>query len=145
MGGDEPGLKVSKCGTKGKGLVATRSFEKDEFVCNYRGEHISYKLGNERFELYSEDNNFLFYNKCNDIPSYIDGTNTQCYGRFINHSNYPNVKPKVIYHEGQPRIYFTAKHKIEVGCEIEFDYGEHNPKALQQCSFLRKKKRSNSI
>ena len=58
----EDGLKVVDIKCKGRGVVSTRIFKKDDFLCEYAGECISFK------EAKSRENEYL---KCPDVGSYM--------------------------------------------------------------------------
>ena len=55
------GIKAMEVEGKGLGVTALRVYEKDEFVCEYKGELISKSVGEEREEHYPDDKCFLYY------------------------------------------------------------------------------------
>lgn len=46
---------------KGKGVVTTRPFTKDELICEYSGELITYEQAKKREEKYEEDSSIGCY------------------------------------------------------------------------------------
>ena len=54
---------------KGRGVVSTRKFLKDELVCEYSGELLSHKEAQQREELYAGDESigcYMYYFKHGD-------------------------------------------------------------------------------
>jgi histone-lysine N-methyltransferase SETD8 len=62
----------------------------------------------------------------------IDATkDTGRYGRLVNHSKKaPNLVTKVIMNGESPRLILIAKHDIEAGVELVYDYGDRSKKSL---------------
>ncbi len=56
----EHGLEIRTIAGKGRGIFAIRPFEKGEFVCEYAGEMISYKVAKKREEMYAQDPEVTF-------------------------------------------------------------------------------------
>lgn len=48
-------IQVRNISNKGRGLFATHSFKKNEFLCEYAGELVSHKEGLRRETHYAED------------------------------------------------------------------------------------------
>ena len=46
--GSEEGLAIIDCGLKGRGVAATRTFVKGDYVCSYKGELTSQKVAFQR-------------------------------------------------------------------------------------------------
>ncbi len=58
-------------------------------------------------------------------------------GRLLNHSRTsPNVKPRVVEVNGQPRLCLTASRDIRVGEELEYDYGERSQLVIDSHPWL---------
>ena len=55
MSKDEPGIKIVKTKEKGRGIHTMRSFEKGEFIVEYRGDMISSNEAYDREAKYAED------------------------------------------------------------------------------------------
>ena len=68
----------------------------------------------------------------------IDATaETGRYGRLVNHSRKtPNLLPKVIMNGESPRLILIAKHDIEAGVELVYDYGDRSKKSLELFPWL---------
>ena len=62
----------------------------------------------------------------------IDATvETGRYGRLVNHSRQtPNLMTKVIMNGKSPRLILVAKHDIEPGTELLYDYGDRSKESL---------------
>ncbi len=45
--------------------------------------------------------------------------------RFINHSSRPNLQPVTVFHNGFYHLIFLAKHPIEKGSQLSYDYGQN--------------------
>jgi histone-lysine N-methyltransferase SETD8 len=54
---------------KGRGVFASRDFQRNEFVCEYSGELISYEEAKKRETQYGENTNigcYMYYLRCNN-------------------------------------------------------------------------------
>ena len=59
------------------------------------------------------------------------------YGRLVNHSRVsPNCVTKVIMMEDIPRLILVAKHHIEAGTELLYDYGDRSKESLKAHPWL---------
>jgi SET domain-containing protein len=94
----------------GKGLFATRTFRKREFIIEYFGPMLTADEDEHKWR-----NRYLFRVSVN---RYIDGNCTANVARFINHACRPNAEAI----SGR-RIKIYAKREIKVGEEICFNYG----------------------
>ena len=70
----------------------------------------------------------------------IDATiETGRYGRLVNHSRQtPNLMTKVIMNGKSPRLILVAKHDIEPGTELLYDYGDRSEESLAAFPWLAK-------
>ena len=70
----------------------------------------------------------------------IDATvETGRYGRLVNHSRlHPNLITKVIMNGSKPRLILVAKHDIEPGTELLYDYGDRSKESLAAHPWLAK-------
>ena len=70
----------------------------------------------------------------------IDATvETGRYGRLVNHSRQtPNLMTKVIMNGKSPRLILVAKHDIEPGTELLYDYGDRSKESLAAHPWLAK-------
>lgn len=58
-------------------------------------------------------------------------------GRLVNHSKLnPNVLTKVMEVDGQPYLCLMAKRNIEVGEELQYDYGERRKEIVELFPWL---------
>ena len=59
------------------------------------------------------------------------------YGRMVNHSRKsPNATPKVFKVNGIPRVCLMAKHPIQEGKELSYDYGDRRTDVLESNPWL---------
>ena len=70
----------------------------------------------------------------------IDATvETGRYGRLVNHSRlHPNLMTKVIMNGKSPRLILIAKHDLEPGTELLYDYGDRSKESLAAHPWLAK-------
>ena len=62
---------------------------------------------------------------------------TDRYGRLVNHSlRAPNLKPRVIMYGKIPRLILVAKHDIEAGTELLYDYGDKSKESIKAHPWL---------
>ncbi|KAJ8015846.1 hypothetical protein DPEC_G00000600 [Dallia pectoralis] len=131
------GLLVKDDVRKGKTVMATRIFQKDEVVCDYHGTQISKAEGTKRLMATDQDamGYIFFYRNSRGQARCIDAQTVLCpchpdratYGRLINHSrkNY-NLKPIAatvqIDGKDQDIIYLKATRRIECDEELAFDH-----------------------
>lgn len=85
-------------------------------ICTF-SDIVTLRTGNIQYWYFVPKNIFLIS---------IDATaDDQRYGRLINHSRLePNLRGKVATVNNVPRLYFVANKDIEVGTELQFDYGD---------------------
>lgn len=97
----------------GLGLIATKHFEKEEFIIEYVGELLDSDASETR------ENRYLF-----DIDEEwtIDGSVRENLARYVNHACRPNCEAEADLDE--QRIRFYACRSIEPGEELTIDYGE---------------------
>ena len=128
------GLAIKEFAVKGRGIVTTRPFKKDEFVLEYIGELIDVPEAESREKQYAMDVSkgcYSYYFCFNDTHYCIDATEESPYfGRLVNHSRYGNLVPKVVEFNGRPRIVFFAKEYIATDKEVTYDYGDRDKETL---------------
>ena len=68
----------------------------------------------------------------------IDATEeTGRYGRLLNHSRVsPNCVTKVVMLDNTPRLILVAKHHIDIGEELLYDYGDRSKESLKAHPWL---------
>ena len=139
--GQDAGLYMEHDNVKGRCVFAAKTFEKNEFVCEYHGNLVSREKGDELFKKYGEEKgSYLYYFGCDNKEWCIDATceNTGGLGRLINHSRRnPNVRAVAKVFSGIPRLYFVAKKKIEAGNEILYDYGDKSKESVETFDWLK--------
>ena len=141
LSGSQKGLTVRNFNYKGRGVVTTREFLKNEFVVEYAGELLDGKTAAIREATYEQDETigcYMFYFKYNNKQYCVDATaETDKIGRLINHSrNECSLVPRVVVVQFIPRIIFFAKQRIPCGVEIMFDYGDRRQSSVQRHPWL---------
>ena len=68
----------------------------------------------------------------------IDATNeSRRYGRLLNHSRVsPNCIPKIVMINDVPRVILVAKHAINSGEELLYDYGDRKKESIKAHPWL---------
>ncbi|XP_067296145.1 N-lysine methyltransferase KMT5A-like isoform X2 [Pseudorasbora parva] len=110
---------------KGRGVFATHPVEAGEFVLEYRGELISAEECQARD--YTEiQSTFLFEFEWQKRHWCIDASKEDgSLGRLINDNHKsPNCTMKKIVVNDRPHLCLFAVKKIEIGSEIEYNYGD---------------------
>ncbi|VDN07011.1 unnamed protein product [Thelazia callipaeda] len=135
-GGNEKFLEIFECEKKGRGIRTLRSFQKNEFVVEYKGI-----LARIREREYAKDDNigsFMYFFKYQNKQFCVDATDETPYkGRLINHSVLrPNLKTKVIELKGLKHLILIAKRDIEIGEELLYDYGDRTPCTVAENPWL---------
>ncbi|XP_016107834.1 N-lysine methyltransferase SETD8-like [Sinocyclocheilus grahami] len=131
------GLAIKSFEGKGKGVIATMEFKRNQVVCDYHGEVVSKQEGERRLETLTGEPSYLFFFKGKGgKPLCIDAQKFPCdchpdqetYGRRMNHSHSKNnVRPQRVslkFLDG-PRecVLFFALRDIAVSEELLWDYG----------------------
>ncbi|KAI1721150.1 SET domain-containing protein [Ditylenchus destructor] len=128
-GGNEKYLEIYESEEKGRGICTSKSFEKGEFVIEYKGDILSYKMAKIREEEYAQDckiGSYMYFFKHHDQHYCVDATDETPYkGRLINHSVLkPNLKTKVVDFGKSFHLVLIAKRDIDEGEELLYDYGD---------------------
>ncbi|KAM4544087.1 uncharacterized protein V3H82_021889 [Fundulus diaphanus] len=125
---DRVGLDVKYINAfKGRGIFATTSFQKGDFLLEYRGELISKEECERRQRVYHDNLKvfmfeFVFNGKlwCVDAAK-EDGS----LGRLVNDGHIsPNAKMKYLTVQGKPHLCLFATQEINKGEEITYNYGD---------------------
>ena len=138
------GLMVQEFTGRGRGVVATRNFDKNNFVVEYHGEIVNIGEAKKREAIYSLDSNvgsYMFYFKDSLGRSFcVDATNESGrYGRLINHSKEnQNLKATVFMIENEPRLILKASKYIPAGQELHYDYNDKSQDSLKLFPWLGK-------
>ncbi|KAL0150373.1 hypothetical protein M9458_054190 [Cirrhinus mrigala] len=131
------GLAVKHFEGKGKGVIATMIFKKNQVVCDYHGEVVSKQEGEQRLETLTGEPSYLFFFKGKGgEPLCIDAQKFPCechpdketFGRRLNHSRRKNnVRPQRVSLNcpDGPRecVLFIALRHIAINEELLWDYG----------------------
>ncbi|XP_076253877.1 N-lysine methyltransferase KMT5A-A-like [Rhynchophorus ferrugineus] len=138
----EDGLECRYTEGKGRGVFATKDFEKGSFVVEYSGDFISLLEANVREEEYSQNEStgcYMYYFRYNDQTFCIDATRESGkMGRLINHSRTnSNLYTKTLLVEGLPRLVLLAKENIKRGQELLYDYGDRSRESLKHHPWLK--------
>ena len=102
---------ATKKGVNGIGLFTKVPIKKGDCIIEYVGEVINDAEANRR------GGRYLFQTSKN---RHVDGTDRKNTARYINHSCRPNCEVDII----KGRIFVYAKRAIEVGEELNYDYGK---------------------
>lgn len=137
----ESKLAVERVFGKGKGVVATEWFEKDDFLLRYYGKLTSRKEGLRRekaLERRGKSDSFLYFFKCDSKSYCVDATfDDGRKGRLVNHSRIrPNCRMRVFLVNGEPALVLVATRDIMPGEEVLYDYGERRPEKLNEFPWI---------
>jgi len=136
-------LEIRDIPGKNRGVVPTIKLSKGDFAVEYAGELIEQTTAEERENKYAMDISkgcYMYYFKTNGKHYCIDATvETGRYGRLVNHSRLQsNLMTKVIMNGKSPRLILVAKHDIEPGTELLYDYGDRSKESLAAHPWLAK-------
>jgi histone-lysine N-methyltransferase SETD8 len=137
----EDGLQVRHMENKGRGVFATQCFERGQFLCEYAGETISYKVAKKREEIYAADKSigcYMYFFEYKSKQYCVDATaETDRLGRLFNHSKLGgNCHTKIFEINSRPHLIIVASRNIEVGEELMYDYGDRNKCSLESHPWL---------
>lgn len=139
----EEGLEIKVLEEKGRGIFATRDFERGDFICEYAGEMISYKQAKKREEMYAQDSKigcYMYFFEYKSKQYCIDATaETERLGRLLNHSKLENnCHTKLFEMNSRPYLILVASRNIKRGEEMMYDYGDRNKVSLESHPWLKK-------
>ncbi len=112
-----PYFKVRRSRVHGRGAFALRRIRKGTRIIEYRGERVSHREADRRYEDRDERDNhtFLFIVDARTvIDASVDGNDA----RFINHSCNPNCETVI----ENKRVFIEATRTIQPGDELNYDY-----------------------
>ncbi|OUC47895.1 SET domain protein [Trichinella nativa] len=137
----QDGLEVCEFPVKGRGVIATKKFYRDDFVVEYRGELIDINEAQRRERDYQNSSQvgcYMYYFSYKGKRYCVDATpESSHFGRLLNHSaKDPNVKSKIVNIDDNPRIIFVAKRDVEIGEELLYDYGDRRKDAIRAHPWL---------
>jgi histone-lysine N-methyltransferase SETD8 len=132
--GAQDGLKCKEIPGKGRGIISTRHFLRNEFVVEYWGELLDINTAKKREKKYAQDLRvgcYMYYFTYRNQQYCVDATaETDRLGRLINHSRNGNLVPKVLEVNNVPRLILVAKRDIDANEELCYDYGDRSKSAL---------------
>lgn len=151
--GKEEGLEVREVLGKGRGVFATRSFGRGDFVVEYSGELIGLTEAKTREVNYARDPDkgcymyyFCYLNKTYCVDATAESGRL---GRLLNHSKMGNCRTKLHLvccgeggspergRGGVPRLILVAARNIGLGEELMYDYGDRSREALNAHPWLK--------
>ncbi|XP_076434605.1 N-lysine methyltransferase KMT5A-like [Babylonia areolata] len=139
--GCEDGLQVTEIEGKGRGVVATKEFHRDDFVVEYAGELVSITTARQREQLYEKDEEvgcYMYYFTHRNKHYCIDATaESGKLGRLLNHSRRGNCYTKVFAIGDRPALVLLASQTIKKGQELTYDYGDRSQTALESHPWLK--------
>lgn len=139
--GIEEGMKVQFTEGKGRGVFATKSFQKGEFVVEYHGDLLQITDARKREAKYAQDPStgcYMYYFQYQSKTYCVDATKeTDRLGRLINHSKNGNCQTKLHDIKGKPHLILVASRDIEVGEELLYDYGDRSKASIAAHPWLK--------
>lgn len=125
-------LKVVQTRDRGYGVEVLQEIFKGNYVIDYAGEVLSAQEALQRMKVKENGQcNYLltvreiFGEK--QVTTFIDAAKFGNVSRFINHSCEPNlILHPVRVNSSVPRLALFARHDIQIGEELSFDYGGGN-------------------
>ncbi|EGD78327.1 hypothetical protein PTSG_09393 [Salpingoeca rosetta] len=144
---DSPHLDIVDIEGKGKGVLARRTFEKGEYVCEYAGDLITKPEAAEREQRYLTEAReqhldemmcYMYFLRHRGKVWCVDATHSKRIGRLINHSRSSfNLRTKLFEVDGTPHLGLVATREISKGEELLYDYGERDPSTLRAMPWLK--------
>ncbi|KAG5682709.1 hypothetical protein PVAND_012043 [Polypedilum vanderplanki] len=113
-------VKQSSIDGIGLGAFAAETIESKEFIIEYTGELITNTEADRRADFYHNIKSIYIFALCKQYS--IDAYKIGNESRFINHSDTPNCRAKIINIKGDKRIAIYAKQKINVDEELFLSY-----------------------
>ncbi|KAG8597545.1 hypothetical protein GDO81_002320 [Engystomops pustulosus] len=139
--GKEEGMKVDILIGKGRGVIATRNFQRGEYVVEYHGDLIETTDAKRREALYAQDSStgcYMYYFQYLNKTYCVDATKeTTRLGRLINHSKNGNCHTKLHDINNVPHLILIASRDIEAGEELLYDYGDRSKSSIEAHPWLK--------
>ncbi|TSM28133.1 N-lysine methyltransferase KMT5A-A [Bagarius yarrelli] len=139
--GIENGMMVKYIEGKGRGVFATQSFQKGQFVVEYHGDLLLKTDAKKREAVYAQDpatGCYMYYFQYLSKTYCVDATKeTERLGRLINHSKTGNCQTKLHDINGIPHLILVASRDIEEGEELLYDYGDRSRASIAAHPWLK--------
>ncbi|XP_029139497.1 N-lysine methyltransferase KMT5A [Protobothrops mucrosquamatus] len=139
--GKEDGMKIDFIDGKGRGVIATRHFNRGEFVVEYHGDLIEIMDAKKREAAYAQDPStgcYMYYFQFLSKTFCVDATKeTDRLGRLVNHSKSGNCQTKLHDIGGVPHLILVASRDIKAGEELLYDYGDRSKASLEAHPWLK--------
>ncbi|XP_020373835.2 lysine methyltransferase 5Ab [Rhincodon typus] len=139
--GKEEGMKVGIIDGKGRGVMATKPFQRGEFVVEYNGDLIEFTDAKNREAKYAQDPStgcYMYYFQYLSKTYCVDATKeTTRLGRLINHSKNGNCQTKLHDVDGKPHLILVASRDIAKGEELLYDYGDRSKASIAAHPWLK--------
>ena len=136
----EEGVRVTEIEGKGRGVLTTKKYKRNEMVVDYTGDLIELSMANDREANYSLSTVgcYMYYFLHNNQRYCIDATYESGYfGRLVNHSRLkPNCAAKIVELKNRPYIVLIALRDLPIGEELLYDYGDRSQQSLIAHPFL---------
>lgn len=142
---DDSGMMLKSDAAKGGYcILASRSFQPGELVCEYAGELLVHAEAEEREHEYMRRHEgpnppmcYMFFFQCQGRKWCVDATQTSRLARFINHSRKAsNLRATVKTVDETPRLLLIATRSIQAGEELLYDYGDRSKSAVESHPWL---------
>ncbi|XP_005103412.1 N-lysine methyltransferase KMT5A [Aplysia californica] len=137
----EDGLKIQDFDNKGRGVVATKNFDKGDFVVEYAGDLLDIPTAREKELEYGKNPEigcYMYFFKCGEKQYCVDATaESDRLGRLLNHTREGNCCTRALMVEGIPRLILVAQRDIKAGEELSYDYGDRSKAALEAHPWLK--------
>ncbi|KAJ8338644.1 hypothetical protein SKAU_G00354300 [Synaphobranchus kaupii] len=139
--GTEEGMEVQLIAEKGRGVFATKSFQKGQFVVEYHGDLLLITDAKKREAKYAQDPTtgcYMYYFQYQSKTYCVDATKESGrLGRLINHSKNGNCQTKLHDIQGMPHLILVASRDIEEGEELLYDYGDRSKTSIAAHPWLK--------
>uniref|UniRef100_A0A8C3VA00 [histone H4]-lysine(20) N-methyltransferase n=1 Tax=Catharus ustulatus TaxID=91951 RepID=A0A8C3VA00_CATUS len=126
---------------KGRGVIATKHFNRGEFVVEYHGDLIEITDAKKREAVYAQDPStgcYMYYFQYLSKTYCVDATKeTNRLGRLINHSKCGNCQTKLHDIDGVPHLILIASRDIKAGEELLYDYGDRSKASIEAHPWLK--------
>ncbi|XP_053938004.1 N-lysine methyltransferase KMT5A [Cuculus canorus] len=139
--GKEEGMKIDYIDGKGRGVIATKHFNRGDFVVEYHGDLIEITDARKREAVYAQDPStgcYMYYFQYLSKTYCVDATKeTNRLGRLINHSKCGNCQTKLHDIDGVPHLILIASRDIKAGEELLYDYGDRSKASIEAYPWLK--------